>query len=105
MTTARLPTRGKQRVLQFASRANWRLFGSAAADGAVVYQIVELSNTQPPRVVMDVTAFMVTSLVDAGWIERTRGDRQTWEYRLTPAGIEAANGPASAAVTRTRIPY
>ena len=88
MPTPTRPTRGQQRILDFASRGNRRLRGQRTASGEHEYRIVELSATPPPREVMRVTARMVDSLVVAGWIMVAQ---QVWEYRVTQIGIAAAN--------------
>ena len=95
MTTPQLPTRGQQRILQFAARANRRLRGHRdEVSDERTYRIIELSQEPPPRDVMPVTPQMVASLQAAGWIEVALGTRTDWEYRVTQAGIAAANGPS-----------
>ena len=92
MTTTR-PTRGQQRLLDLANRAVRRLRGERRADGAAVYHILELSETQPPRVIMEVHPRMVAQLLAAGWIEWARGTATAWDYRVTPEGTAAEHGP------------
>lgn len=92
MTETPKPTRGQQRILHLAGRANRRLRGHRdAATGEVSYRIVELSALPPPRDVMRVHPRMVTQLQDAGWIEVAQGNKSEWEYRVTESGVAAAN--------------
>ncbi len=76
MPTSPRPTRGQQRILAFAGRVNRRLRGQRAANGDVLYHLVELEPNQPPHIVQTVHPRMVASLLAAGWLAPTSGNLQ-----------------------------
>jgi hypothetical protein len=91
MTDTPRPTRGQQRILQLCCRTAYVLLGERAS-GVPHYRIQERGTG---RVVMaPVSVVMVTQLTQLGWIEpATGGNASEWTYRVTTAGIAAANGP------------
>lgn len=84
---SRPPTRGQQHVLQLLCRSAYGLWTTPSGSLAITYTLTERGTG---RHIQTLTPTMVTSLVDAGWIER---DATTWTYRVTQAGVAAANLP------------
>lgn len=90
--TSHSPTRGQQRVLQLLCHAAYVLW--ATPPGSLA-----LTERDTGRHIQTLTAKMVTSLLDAGWLEREPGyprNATTWTYRVTQAGVAAANLPRHA---------
>lgn len=89
------PTRGQQYVLQLLCRVAYVLWATPSGSLSVTYTFTERDTE---RHIQTLTPTMVTSLVDAGWLEREPGylrDAKTWTYRVTRAGVAAANLPRS----------
>lgn len=81
------PTLSQQRVLQLLCHAAYVLRATPLGSLSAVYTSTERTTghhiqTRTPK--------MVTRLVDAGWIEREPGQARV-TYRVTPAGVAAAN--------------
>lgn len=94
MTTTR-PTRGQQRILDLANRANRRLRGERRPDGKTVYSIIEVAPQAPPRTVMTVHPRMVAQLLEAGWIAEAGSTATEWGYVVTRSGTLAEHGPTA----------
>lgn len=84
-----LPIKGQQHILQLLCRSAYVLWATSSGSLAIVYSITERTTR---RLIQTLTPTMVTSLVDAGWIEREPGQSRA-TYRVTPAGVAAANAP------------
>lgn len=94
-TVHRRPTRGQQRILQLCCRVTYVLWAEDARTNAQVrnvhYYIIERGTR---LMVQQVVTRMVNALLEAGWIEHVPGgNANEWTYRVTEAGIAAANGP------------
>lgn len=93
-----LPTRGQQRIIQFAARAN-HLLVSEQWPGASEpeYNIRERGIYGAGRLIQTVTPKMFVRLLREGWIERLPRHPQqpvtAIHYRVTEAGTAAANEP------------
>ena len=102
-TTKPTPTRGQQRILQLCCRVAYTLCATRAVNGNQAHPLVlyRIWETATGRLIQEVTPQMLESLLLAGWLQRTPSAREsdlalTWAYRVTEAGITAANGPTSA---------
>ncbi len=93
------PTRGQQHILQLLCRVNYVLLGESVpfstAPSRVSYRIVE---RETGRDVQTLAIPMVASLTEAKWIASEHATRDpatgmllSWSYRVTQAGIAAAN--------------
>lgn len=76
-------------MLQLLCRAAYVLRATPPDSLAATYTITERTTG---RLIQTLTPTMVTSLVDAGWIERELGQSQA-TYRAMQAGVIAANLP------------
>ena len=81
-------TWGQRAQLERISTAYWALVGEQQQPSApITYRLIERGTG---REVHTLTAEMVDSLLQEGWIEPDgTGNAQRWGYRITPAGIRA----------------
>ena len=88
----RRPTQGERTQLERISSISWALVGEQLTpDAPIAYRLIERGTG---REIHTLTAEMVASLLQEGWIEldgtaETRGNARRWGYRITMEGVRA----------------